>query len=786
MVDLSMLELDLHELQRFRERSFIKKIAYFLVKFTLGVSLIFLMPPLALSPSGGETVWAAPPPVRPIPEFLKRVDEGQVTITASSTHRGFSVDNLFRQLGWRAWGSLPSDRRNAWLNFEYETLFYLSMIHFVPGDEREPSFYKKCGRPARVKALTAEGEELVIQLPNQRHHQYIDFDPPLVTRSLKLKFETAYGTSETGGVCLAHLDMYVHADPLKSIPKLKSEITEAIAFVKNPLTFEEGERALLALGPIATQRLIERLDQLKPETQARFLNVIARIGDSPSLKLLKSKGPLIHPLNGSTFRLTLASLGDEESIVSLLKGFKESSESERLKRLVSLARTRDPRHFPLILSSYGEIESFDQTLLPLIRLQPKHYTAVLEKYRQTKKLSKRSALLKLLGAIDHKRAAPLLKKMLSVKDNPMMLVGAIGAASFSQNKKMRPYIRKFKDSPFVIVRRALVETLTRWGERIDLNYLRDLAFDKSISVRARAISSLGHFEGTMDVLRKYALEGPDALSAEEAAKAWLRGPEHADVKTPLKLLDSTYSSVRKLGIHALKDYGELVCEPLGQLFLMKAKRLDESDGDDEIGEVTLEMWPTCARRFLDQFEKANIAQRIIVLQHLKLWRPTEARAFILSQLKDPDPKIRAEATDATRLTIQPKRAIRSLRPVLGDDDLTVKCRALLALSHLGERSVQPLLEETIKAAMNGPPTLGSEWLVCTLRSVELLKIDSMAPLLDRAYRSWMRSIAFIPYRLATINALSALSHPQKLSTLMEAMGDIDANIRAAAERGLRR
>ena len=786
MVDLSMLELDLHEFRRLKERSLIKRLSYYSLKFTSGVAIIFLMTTLAWLSSGEESALAAPPPVRSIPQFLQRIDENQVKITASSTNRGFSIDNLLRQLGWRAWGSLPSDRRTAWLNFEYRTLYYLSMIHFVPGDEREPSFYKKCGRPARVKAITAEGEELMIQLPNQRHHQYIDFEPPLVTRSLRLKFETAYGSSETGGVCLAHLDMYVHADPLKSIPKLKSKIMEAIASVKNPLTFKEGEQALLALGPIATQRLIELLDQLTPETQARFLNLIARIGDTPSLKLLKSKRSLIHPLNGSTFKLTLASLGDEESIVALLKSFKTSSEGERLKRLVSLARTRDSKYFPLILKSYGKIEAFDKTLLPLIRFQPKHYTAVLEKYRETKKLSKRSALLKLLGAMDHKRTAPLLKKMLSVKDNPMMLVGAIGAASFSPNRKMRPYIRKFKDSPYVIIRRALVETLTRWGGDVDLDYLRELAFDKSISVRARAISSLGQFLGTMDVLKKYALDGPDALSAEEAAKAWLRGPEHADVKTPLKLLDSTYSSVRKLGVHALKDYGELVCEPLGRLFLMKAKEINEAGRDDEIGEVTLEMWPTCASIFIGQFEKANIDQRVIILQHLKLWRPTEARAFILSQLKDPDPKIRAEATEATRLTIQPKRAIRSLRPILGDDDLDVKCRALLALSHLGERSVRPLLEETIKSALNEPPTLGSKWLVCSIRSVELLKIDAMAPLLDRAYRSWKRSIAFIPYRLATINALNALTHPQKLSTLMEAMGDIDAHIRAAAERGLRR
>jgi len=228
MVDPFMPELYLQEFQVFKGRSFIKKTSYNSVKFILKISIILLITALVWVPSEGELALATPPPERSIPKFLKRVDEGQVKITASSTHRGFSVENLLRQLGWRAWGSLPSDRRNAWLNFEYDTLYYLSMIHFVPGDEREPSFYKKCGRPARVRASTAEGEELVIELPNQRHHQYIDFDPPLVTRSFKLIFETAYGSSETGGVCLADLNMYVHADPLESIPKLKGKIVEAI------------------------------------------------------------------------------------------------------------------------------------------------------------------------------------------------------------------------------------------------------------------------------------------------------------------------------------------------------------------------------------------------------------------------------------------------------------------------------------------------------------------------------------------------------------------------------
>ena len=147
-----------------------------------------------------------------IPKYLKVLTENEVKIQASSTQTGFDTANLLKNIGWRAWGSQTEDRRNAWLSFTFNRSYYLSVLHWIPGDHRELSFFKRCGRPAQVELLSHTGERRIIKLPNRKKMQVIKLDQPLIARSLKISFQKSYGPSVHAGVCMSSLHLYVHSE----------------------------------------------------------------------------------------------------------------------------------------------------------------------------------------------------------------------------------------------------------------------------------------------------------------------------------------------------------------------------------------------------------------------------------------------------------------------------------------------------------------------------------------------------------------------------------------------
>ena len=170
---------------------------------------------------------------RPIATYLRRLAPNQVKYSASSTQKGFNPDYLNAELGWRAWGSTLRDRYGAWLKAEFNQTYFVDWIHFVPGDERELEYYKKCGRPSKIVIRNHRGEEREVQLPNRRHEQIINFEPPFLSRSLTFEFRNAYGPSVHAGICMAAFSIFVHKDPLKSILGLQAKVNRIFYLLRS-------------------------------------------------------------------------------------------------------------------------------------------------------------------------------------------------------------------------------------------------------------------------------------------------------------------------------------------------------------------------------------------------------------------------------------------------------------------------------------------------------------------------------------------------------------------------
>ena len=105
------------------------------------------------------------PKNKEVPEVLRALKADELTPSASSVGKGYSINNLLKKQAWRAWGSMRGDRLGSWIHFRFNRLHYVDLIYFVPGDEREIGYYKKCGRPAKIEISTSSGIAKVLTLP---------------------------------------------------------------------------------------------------------------------------------------------------------------------------------------------------------------------------------------------------------------------------------------------------------------------------------------------------------------------------------------------------------------------------------------------------------------------------------------------------------------------------------------------------------------------------------------------------------------------------------------------
>jgi hypothetical protein len=713
-----------------------------------------------------------------IPDYLKVLTTNEVKIQASSTQNGFDTANLFKNIGWRAWGSVTEDRRNAWLSFTFNRSYYLSILHWIPGDHRELSFFKRCGRPAQVELVSHTGERRIIKLPNHKKLQVITLDQPLIARSLKITFQKSYGASVHAGVCMSALHLYVHSNPLKSITGLQDQINQALYLLDDPFTFERGAYLMRKVSHVVAPTLVERIRKTKiQKEQEKLLILLGQIADLSVQDMLRAIKPKIHILNLNTYRRTLAALGDQASIQNLLKDLDSLPIRIRALRLEAIARTAELQYLPLLMKHFGYHIEIDTVLIPLLRHFHGVYNESLELYHSNNG-QRKAAFLALLGAIDSGRIQSLIRKALNQKDNPMLKSGGIRAAKYSHVKNLRARIRNMIESPYVVIRKAIATTMAHWGSQEDYEGLRVLAMDKSMSVRLKAIRGLQDFEQGHDLLETYALKGGDEASAETAAWTWLQGQTKKSVTVPISLLQSEYETVRKIGRSAINKYQKDACLPLSKLILKQTTHFEESE------RALRKLWSKCSSIFLTYVSTVEAFGKIRALELLTFWQAREGLPLVQKQLYSSNFQVRNIAVKSLLALAEPAEGIKTLTPLLKDSSEIVRCQILKALAHLQDQGIIKLIKKTLNKYQRNPD-YAKKTVLCHLKSIELLKASSLAPIVYRSYKAWGRSIAFATYRKAAIEAIRYLRHPQRVSTLMEAMSDLDPRIRKLAEEYLR-
>ena len=718
-------------------------------------------------------------PDRPISKVLKKIPYKGARIEASSVARGFSKRSLFRMKAWRAWGSLPEERRGAWLQFFWPKVYYIDTIHYVPGDERAPGFFdKECGRPAQV-VFKSDQETRTFALEDVRGHQYVIFDPPLVTRSLKMTVKEVRGESKSGGVCLAAISFYAHRDPLRSIKDLGARAEEAIKQLDRPLMHTDAKAELAKIGPAVAPLILTKIKASRGTPQRTLLEVAPDLLSGLDLGELREASGYISKDNLGLFIRVKASLGDEGATEELIAHVGDLKPDEQANILRSVARAREPERLQFLLSKYGKHPEVDEVLRAHLPYFPGAYQAALELYEAASG-QRKSALLELLAKTNPKRAFKIVRAALMQREDPLLRSGAIRGAAYVRKRAFKVQVRQLATSVYVIERRAVAFTLAHWGEEADTELLRDLAGDKAMSVRKEALFGLGRLTDSGDFLKNYALFGSDESTAEAAAKAWLSGEARLDIKAPLRLLSSPFESVRAHALIALSDHQGEACEPLVSEILRVDPIYTEHIG------IIKKLWRECATTFVKTALASSSVGRLRALSMVRALNQPELQELVTKIAPTDDPELQvavAEASSVLTLT----QAEFALNSYLKSELITTRCSAMRALSDKQSKLTLSVIKESIKAGLKDPYLADRALLLCALDAAGAHRSGHFAPLLAKAYHSWSKSLGFVSYRLRAVKSLVKLpASATRLEVLLKASTDLDRTVRRIALQGLRK
>lgn len=734
---------------------------------------------LAIALSTMSVALASPAdPDRPIPSALKKIPYKDMRVKASSVARGFSSRNLFRMKAWRAWGSDPQEREGAWVRFYWPKVYYIDTIHYVPGDERAPGFFDhECGRPAQLR-VRGDLETRKVDLEDIRGHQYITFNPPLVTRSLEFLITDVRGQSKSGGVCFAAVSFYAHRRPMKSIEGLKARAEEAMNQLSSPLKRSRARATLKRVGPAVAPLLLQEIRESRGTRQRQLLEVAPELLAASDLKDLNQLKSQITADTLGAFLRARASLGDESATAELLANLDTLKPSEQASVLSSVARAREASRLSFLLTYYGIHPEVDEALRVHLPYIEGAYQGAFKLYKSSNG-QRRAAMLELLAKVDPKQAAPLIKRALGQREDSMLRSGAIRGAAYSDDHKLRPLIRRLMSSVYVIERRAVAFTLSQWRDPEDGDRLRELASDKAMSVRQEALRGLGRLGNADDFLKNYALYGSDESTAETAARAWLSGEARQNVKTSLKLLSSPFERVRAYALSALSEHREAACQPLVHEIL----RVDPIY--TEHVNILRDLWSVCSTPFVEISLASSITAQgraLSIAQELQL---PELKPLIIKLAATDDPELQVALANASGvLTLS--EADKVLGRHLESEYVTTRCAALGALSKKQSKLTLQIIKESIKSGLSDPYRADRAMLLCAIDAAGEYPSGEFAPLLGEAYQSWSRSLGFVSYRLKAIAALKRLpTSPARLETLIKASTDIDRKVRKSALEGLR-
>jgi HEAT repeat protein len=734
---------------------------------------------LTLSTVIAYSAFASPAdPDRPISHFLNKIPYSEISTQSSSVSRGFSERNLFRMKAWRAWGSHPRERVGAWISFKWETSRYLDTIHYVPGDERAPGYFDKmCSRPARLE-IRGDFETRTFDLKDVRGHQYIVFDPPMITKTLKFTIKAVRGKSKQAGVCFAAISLYSHREPLMSVPHLKERADEALVLLQKPLMRSVALTRLAALGPVTSPLILDKLRNSTGDEQRLYLESAAELLQKEELKALRTLDKSITLDNRSLYIRVRASIGDESAAQELIERIDELKPDEQAEVLLSVARAGDPKRLSFLLSKYGKHPEVDTILKPYLPDFPKVYKEALTLYKVSQG-QKKAAFLELLGKIDPKRSAKLLNKAIGKKDDPMHQSGAVRGAAYSRDNNLRMKVRRLSGSVYVVVRRAVAFALSAWVVSEDASVLRELAADKAMSVRTEALTALGHLGTEGDFLKSYALYGSDESTAEAAAKAWMSGKARLTVSAPLQLLASPFSSVRKSAINAITDHQSDACPKL----------VEEVLNVDTIYEEHItalnDLWKSCATNFIAAAKNESELGMLRAIKLTRRLKKPEMLDLIKHFATSEDAEVQIAVAKASRL-LKAEEAEQLIISYLKSSTVSTRCAAVKSLAHFKSKLSLKVVENGINSGLKDPYSADRAWLICTIAAAGKYVDGEFAPLLAKAYTSWSRSLGFVSYRLKAIKSLAKLkSSPARLETLLKASTDLDKAVRETALKALK-
>jgi len=413
----------------------------------------------------------------------------------------------------------------------------------------------------------------------------------------------------------------------------------------------------------------------------------------------------------------------------------------------------------------------------------------------------RAGLMKTLVEIDEAKALKLISAALKQREDMTLRTDALLALRVAQPGALKTLVIKSMLSPYVYERKALAQLLTSWGKEEGEAGLRELALDKSVSVRRMALEGLSEVGGGLELLRSYALDALDEGTAMVSARAWVdseregRGQQAERIKIELALLGSNFREARTIGVKRLIQEGEAACAPLTEAtFAERGER-------EALDQANLGLWSSCQGHLLNQALSGSPHDKVTLFEGVARWgvQSPKLSRLIGQQLKHPSAEVRVALAHATSRADEAPLRFERLDQLRLDPEVTVRCAALEGLipppqeeesraltlpSALKEELIKQLSEE-LKAHIPQPQPERA-WLVCSLEAIARLGSADFDVLLTRAYTAWRRSIINGPLRRKLVEAATRSPGPAKLEVLMEGMLDPDPEVKRLSEEALRR
>ena len=738
---------------------------------------IFLVSNIGLSKSNNQFTFLQPP--------------DSLIYTASSTQKHYRLSHLTKDQTWLVWGSKKGDVNGAWLKVKFPAFRTLHSFEFTPGDETRAGSYAFCGRPRKLKIKTSSNLSYSFTLKDRRYRQKITFNPPLHTSSLTFEFVDIYGKSLKAGVCLSKPHFWVSKDAFKSLPNLREQIISRFtSFRSTDFTLkslsDQDLKELKNWGtlthPFWKQAFEESIKQKKISYQARLLLILKKLHLSSFLIHLQKYENSIFPQNRSLYTTLLVVLGDQEQTQRLLSSMQDLPLDQQTNQLQILAQTHSSIYLPTLFNALGRFEEIDQKIYPHLV----HFPQILKFIRTQEKttdMRKKGVLLRIETLIQPQRVRQKLLQALEVQDNPIYRSNAIRAAAAYQDSRIRNVIHRLQESAYLIERKSVAMTLSKWGQPQDLQALMNLARDKSVRVRIYAFKGLAHLKETPhSFLKLYALSGSDAQTALQAAHTWMTLSSNA-LDTALELLGSQFKEVRLKAKKDLIDVPQKICISLMQFLVHHKTNLTEAQDTLKV------VWSTCASESLQWLldHPPRSAVQIRFLELFKKWKVSQGYSYALSFVQNPsivDVPLKKEAL----ITLQSLSAFETRKPIIEpylkstSDELY--CLVIQDFAHNQHSQSLPLLKKALTSLIEKIPQSLSIKDQCHLKAIASSGSVDFAPLLIDFYTQIENQWSYAQTRLLVLKSLSKLPTPKKLEILMRAMSDPYKPIKKFAETAL--